>query len=101
MRHLQVAIEAFSTDLDRLPRSLSELTRGQIGNGPYLEDVFRDPWDHPYCYTSIRGEVSLISAGPNGEFGDSDDLNHAFEMPITRHEAAAESRESRSQNGEH
>jgi general secretion pathway protein G len=44
--------------------------------GPYTEpDKLLDPWDRPIRYELVNAKTyKLTSAGPNGEFGDEDDI---------------------------
>ena len=81
-------------DLGRLPLALSELVVsgaqplytvseasgiGRGWNGPYINigrdlgDFERDPWGKPYDF-DVFGAGQIRSAGPDGLFGDSDDI---------------------------
>lgn len=86
-----IAIDLFEQDTGRYPRSEEGLDvlihDSQISNwhGPYLKTVAipLDPWgiDYKYNYpselTSSEFLYDIISAGPDGTFGNEDDItNH-------------------------
>ena len=61
-----------------LPSSLRELslTIGLDGTSCFTENL-KDHWFHPYAFAPVdpnAGTFQLASAGPNGQFGDGDDL---------------------------
>ena len=64
-------------DFSQLPNGL---TQAQWG-GPYefISPISNDPWNRPYKYSpSDKANVVLIeSAGPDGQFGNSDDVSNA------------------------
>ena len=76
-------IDQFKLDTGAIPPTLDALvTNPGIAkwNGPYLKgqsSIPMDPWGHPYIY-KIPGdngrEYDIISAGPNGQPGDADDI---------------------------
>jgi general secretion pathway protein G len=45
-------------------------------NGPYMTNVINDPWNNPFRISADAETftVSVTSAGPDGQFGTSDDL---------------------------
>ena len=46
----------------------------------YLSEVMRvDPWNRPYKYTGQRNTFTLVSPGPDGEVGTSDDISVGLE----------------------
>jgi len=86
-----ISMDLFEQDTGRYPRSdegLSALVQNpQIVNwhGPYLKTVATplDPWGRDYKYnypselTSSEFLYDIISAGPDGSFGNEDDItNH-------------------------
>lgn len=43
--------------------------------GPYIdESKLKDPWDQAFNYESDGRNVKIISAGPDGQFGNDDDV---------------------------
>lgn len=86
-----VAIDLFEQDTGRYPTSdegLAALIENpQVTNwrGPYLKSVMvpPDPWGNPYRYsypselTASETLYDIVSAGPDGTFGNNDDVtNH-------------------------
>lgn len=86
-----IALDLFEQDTGRYPRSdegLEALVNNpQITNwrGPYLKttNIPLDPWSNEYKYnypselTSSEFLYDIISAGPDGVFGNNDDVtNH-------------------------
>ena len=86
-----VAIDLFEQDTGRYPtmeEGLSALIENpQVVNwrGPYLKSVVLppDPWGNPYRYsfpselTSSETLYDIVSGGPDGTFGNDDDItNH-------------------------
>ena len=70
------AFPAKLQDLSQLPSGLSQAQWG----GPYLNPpILNDPWKRPYKYSpnNENNTILIQSAGPNGEFGTSDDLSNA------------------------
>jgi hypothetical protein len=43
----------------------------------------RDPWGHPYRFVCTKdpGDEYILSAGPDGEFGTSDDISYPPREP--------------------
>lgn len=73
----------YKFDLSRYPSTgegLKALLESPSGarnwRGPYAEpDKLLDPWDHPVQYELINAKAYKISsAGPDGEFGNDDDI---------------------------
>jgi hypothetical protein len=62
----------------RLPGSVRDLALTIALDGePCFTEILKDHWEHPYAYSPIddaSGRFQLASAGPNGQFGDGDDL---------------------------
>jgi general secretion pathway protein G len=86
-----IALDLFEQDTGRYPRSdegLQALVENpQVTNwrGPYLKatNVPLDPWGNEYKYSYPSGLTNseflydIISAGPDGQFGNTDDVtNH-------------------------
>ncbi|MFN3162562.1 MAG: type II secretion system major pseudopilin GspG [Pseudohongiellaceae bacterium] len=75
---LETALDAHFIDVGEYPESLSGLVENESDraswNGPYLRrDVPMDPWGNEYVYDAQGREFTLISYGPDGEQGGSDD----------------------------
>lgn len=81
---IAAACRAYQVDTGRLPTSLENLVRdsGKGGwRGPYLktpvQSVPADPWGRMFRYTrKDTPGFSVVSAGPDGEFGTSDDVSN-------------------------
>ena len=86
-----IALDLFEQDTGRYPRGdeglLAIVNNPQITNwrGPYLKtnNVPLDPWGNEYKYsypselTSSEFLYDIVSAGPDGVFGNEDDVtNH-------------------------
>jgi general secretion pathway protein G len=94
-----VAIDMFEQDTGRYPTTeeglLVLVQDPQVNNwrGPYLKSVTvpEDPWGGPYRYaypselTASRTLYDIVSAGPDGAFGNEDD--------VTNHDTARAQRE--------
>ena len=85
IENISVALDTFEMDNKRFPSTsegISALrTAPQNMNnwkGPYLKkDINNDPWGHPYLYRSPglhNKDYDLLSAGPDGAEGGSDDI---------------------------
>lgn len=75
---LETALDAHFIDVGEYPDSLNGLVENETDsaswNGPYLRrDVPMDPWGNEYVYESRGREFTLISYGPDGEQGGTDD----------------------------
>lgn len=75
---LETALDAHFIDVGEYPDSLNGLVENETDsaswNGPYLRrEVPMDPWGNEYVYESRGREFTLISYGPDGEQGGSDD----------------------------
>jgi general secretion pathway protein G len=42
--------------------------------GPYLHELPKDPWGHPYIYHRSGSDFKILSAGPDGQEGTADDI---------------------------
>jgi len=75
---LGAALDAYRLDVGSYPDDLEGLIENiddrAAWNGPYLRrDIPLDPWGNSYVYESDGGDYSLLSYGPDGEEGGSDD----------------------------
>lgn len=86
-----ISLDLFEQDAGRYPRSEEGLNaliyNPQIANwrGPYLKttNIPKDPWSNEYKYsypselTNSEFLYDIVSAGPDGVFGNNDDItNH-------------------------
>lgn len=83
---LKQALNAFNIDNGRFPTTsegLSALVANPGGDLKHWEktldkdSVPMDPWEHPYIYRcpgSNGNDFDLLSAGPDGQEGTSDDI---------------------------
>ena len=73
------AIDLYETDNGKLPENLQNLvTKGSEPNwqGPYLRKVesLKDPWGTDFQYSKQGDVYAVVSAGPDLNFGSSDDV---------------------------
>lgn len=80
-----VALDIYEADMGRYPDKLQNLVTApsNSGNwkGPYLKKGLpKDPWNHGYEYrypgVENRRLYDLVSVGPDGEMGTSDDIDN-------------------------
>jgi len=77
---ISMAIDVYEVDNGKLPESLQNLiTKGGEANwqGPYLKkaEALKDPWGKEFQYSKQNnGVYTIISAGPDENFGGSDDV---------------------------
>jgi len=77
---ISMAIDVYEVDNGKLPESLQNLiTKSGEANwqGPYLRraEALKDPWGKEFQYTKQNnGIYVLASAGPDENFGGSDDI---------------------------
>lgn len=61
-----------------MPQSLRDLALTMGADcRPCFTEILKDHWFQPYAYAVVderAGRFQLTSAGPNGQFGDGDDL---------------------------
>ncbi|MBR4603658.1 MAG: type II secretion system protein GspG [Kiritimatiellae bacterium] len=77
-RSIKEAVATYYMSKKKLPTSLTQLIEGTDDNPPILEGgegVLIDPWDNEYKY-EVRGKrYTILSAGPDGDFGTEDDIS--------------------------
>lgn len=87
---LGMALDLFEQDVGRYPSTEEGLqvlvSQPQVKNwkGPYLQSIAipYDPWDNPYRYaypselTQSETLYDIVSAGPDGQFGNEDDVSN-------------------------
>jgi general secretion pathway protein G len=80
MTVLTVALGRFRADCGRYPTNgeglLALITNpGAKGwAGPYVSLIHRDPWHRPYIYECDGTAMRLLSRGPDGSAGTTDDV---------------------------
>ena len=93
-----IAMDLFEQDIGRYPSTEEGLQvlieNPQIRNwrGPYLKSasIPMDPWGNPYHYTypsELTGSETLydiVSAGPDGDYGNSDDVTNHDDITRTQ-----------------
>jgi general secretion pathway protein G len=69
-------VGVFPSTLDGLYTKPAEVDSA-LWQGPYMEGTMKkDPWSRPYKYSpgANPNEVSIVSAGPDGQMGTADDV---------------------------
>jgi general secretion pathway protein G len=86
LANLKQAINTFEVDCGRFPTSAEGLEALVVcpsgledyWHGKYIDSIPEDKWGHTYLYQGPEevgeGEFQIISAGPNGNFDNVDDL---------------------------
>lgn len=78
---LRIALEMFRKDCGRYPSTRETLlpllrpSKAPGWDGPYIRNLFDDPWRHPYRYSLSNGVVRLSSDGPDGKPATEDDMH--------------------------
>ncbi|MBO6066652.1 MAG: type II secretion system protein GspG [Kiritimatiellae bacterium] len=71
------AVTSYYIKNKKLPGSLNQLTEGSDDDPPILEGgdkAINDPWDNELKLEIHGKRFVVISAGPDGEFGNDDDV---------------------------
>lgn len=88
MRSLIDELEYFYYVNDRFPTSADGLSELEVEDGGLV-----DPWGHPYQYeVEDAGLVRVISVGPDGQLGTTDDSNYETNSEEARILGAADPR---------
>jgi len=75
IQNVCTAIGAYETETGKLPVSLSELTKETEDHGALLAGMPTDSWGTELQYkTTGKFSFEVRSAGPDGQFGNQDDL---------------------------
>lgn len=72
------AVTTYNIKNKKLPSNINQLIEGTDDNPPILEGgegALIDPWDNEYKYEQHGKRFSIVSAGPDGEFGTEDDID--------------------------
>lgn len=73
------AIDVYEVDNGTIPASLDALMKKSNEmnwHGPYLKQDPIDPWGNKFSYSREGDEYKIISAGPDGQPGTSDDITN-------------------------
>lgn len=74
---IESAISRYEIDNGKLPDSLQDLVKpsGDMGT-KYIrkEEGLKDPWGTEYQYTKSGYDFTVVSAGPDKNFGSGDDV---------------------------
>ncbi len=81
---LKTAIDRYEVENGQYPRSLNDLVQkpndAKNWNGPYLDEVPKDPWGNGYVYVypgrNNASGYDLYSVGPDGQDGTADDIGN-------------------------
>lgn len=81
---IKTALDRYEVENGTYPKSLQDLvTRpgdAKNWNGPYLDEVPKDPWGQPYVYVypgrNNTSSYDLYSIGPDGQDGTQDDIGN-------------------------
>jgi general secretion pathway protein G len=81
---IKTALGNYEVDNGSYPKSLQDLLvrpgNAQNWHGPYLDNLPKDPWLHPYIYyfpgKHNPNSYDLLSMGPDGKEGTEDDIGN-------------------------
>jgi general secretion pathway protein G len=81
---IKTALDRFEVDNGYYPKSLSDLIQrpndSKNWNGPYLDEIPKDPWQQAYVYVcpgrNNTSSYDLYSIGPDGQDGTADDIGN-------------------------
>jgi hypothetical protein len=77
LKRLSEAVEAYRKDCGQYPDARSGLealvnnTSAKGWKGPYLKEIWRDPWGGPWMYDASSQPPAIISFGADGQPGGS------------------------------
>ena len=74
---IESAIARYEIDNSKLPDNLQSLvTKGGESGGSYIKKAegLKDPWGTEYQYTKQGYDYTVVSAGPDLNFGSADDI---------------------------
>lgn len=80
VRTLYNGVVSYQMKKGRLPSSLEDLVKGSDEDPPVIEGgegVLLDPWETEYKYERKGKRVTILSAGPDAEWGTEDDISSA------------------------
>jgi hypothetical protein len=75
VRRLMTACEAYKAANGKTPENLNQLIPQQ------MEVIPKDPWGHDFVYPATPGTCDVVSKGPDGAQGSSDDISSHGEQP--------------------
>ena len=71
------AVTSYYISKKKMPTNLTQLVEGTDDDPPIIdggEGALNDPWDNELKYEQHGKRFVIISAGPDGEFGNEDDI---------------------------
>jgi type II secretory pathway pseudopilin PulG len=74
-RQMATACEQYRVDKGKAPDTLNDLVPA------YLELIANDPWGNKFVYPAEAGACVVVSKGPDGRSGSSDDISSKGELP--------------------
>ena len=78
IRVIETAIDRYEMDVGKLPESLNNLLTGSEKgwDGPYIKKAegLKDAWGNEFHYTKSGKTYKVVSGGPDGSVGGSDDI---------------------------
>ena len=77
-RSIKEAVATYYMNKKKLPDNLRQLVEGTDDDPPILDGgdgVLIDPWDNEYKYEKHGKRYTILSAGPDGDFGTEDDIS--------------------------
>ena len=78
IRVIEGGIDRYEMDVGKLPDSLNELLSSSAKgwDGPYIKKAkgLQDPWGNEYHYSKNGKTYKVVSGGPDGSVGGSDDI---------------------------
>src|SRR6267378_4325888 len=75
VRQIATACEQYRVDKGKAPDTLNDLVPA------YLELIANDPWGNKFAYPVEAGACVVVSKGPDGRSGSSDDISSKGEAP--------------------
>ena len=89
LMRLSVALEQFDADNGRYPSDAEGLNAlvvrpGNLASwrGPYIQPpLLPDPWGRPYLYRRAHNGWLIVSTGPDGVEGTTDDMMQSLPAP--------------------
>ena len=81
---IKTALDRYEVENGSYPKSLTDLVQrpgdAKNWNGPYLDEIPKDPWGQPYVYVypgrNNPSSYDLYSIGRDGQDGTADDIGN-------------------------
>jgi type II secretion system protein G len=77
VQNLKNGVVTYQIHYKKFPSSLSDLVEAKGDNEPIMdggEGALEDPWGTEYKFERNGKRIAIISAGPDGDFGNDDDI---------------------------